>query len=372
MRQYNAYSGEDMAKTQDYGLGEFTFPRGWFMVAGADELTDGAVLSVRFFGTDFVIYRGQSGRVVMLEAYCAHMGTHLGKNTSSYVVHDGTRIQGDSIRCPYHAWRFGPDGKCDDIPYSKHIPKAACVKAWPVVEKLGIIFVWHDPENGEPDFQIPVVPEWDEPSWVQWKIDHMGQLACHSQEVLDNMADLPHLGPVHGSTVEYFENEFRGTTYVQRQGGGHRTLVTKTGMLETDTWYTGPGILMSRMTGMVDSLMFITNTPVDDGVIQVWHGLLVKSPSAVATPEDVTTARAYQEDSRRAFAQDFEIWGNKRPAFNILQIPTDGPFAKGRIWYRQFYNPRHRAHEFQKQVEGIHTVPGMPTAPRRAETYEIA
>ncbi len=38
-----------MARTQDYGLGEFTFPRGWFMVADAEELKD-RPLPVRFLG----------------------------------------------------------------------------------------------------------------------------------------------------------------------------------------------------------------------------------------------------------------------------------------------------------------------------------
>ena len=33
--------------------------------------------------------------------------------------------------------------------------------------------------------------------------------------------------------------------------------------------------------------MFITNTPVYDGVIKVWHGTMVKSPNAVATEQDV-------------------------------------------------------------------------------------
>jgi 3-ketosteroid 9alpha-monooxygenase subunit A len=28
-----------MAKTADYGLGEHTFPRGWFMVATSEEVT---------------------------------------------------------------------------------------------------------------------------------------------------------------------------------------------------------------------------------------------------------------------------------------------------------------------------------------------
>ena len=37
----------------------------------------------------------------------------------------------------YPAWRFGPDGKCDDIPYHQGtIPATACVKSWTVVESL--------------------------------------------------------------------------------------------------------------------------------------------------------------------------------------------------------------------------------------------
>ena len=106
-----------MALTKDYGLGEYTFPRGWFMVAEASELKD-KVLPVRFFGQEFALYRGKSGKVVLLDAFCPHMGTNMARNDSSYVVRDG-QIEGDSIRCPYHAWRFGPDGKCNDIPYSK-------------------------------------------------------------------------------------------------------------------------------------------------------------------------------------------------------------------------------------------------------------
>ena len=47
-----------MAKTVDYGLGEHTFPRGWFMAAEASEVTD-KPLAVRFFGRELVLYRGR-------------------------------------------------------------------------------------------------------------------------------------------------------------------------------------------------------------------------------------------------------------------------------------------------------------------------
>ena len=86
-----------MAKATEYGLGPHTFPRGWFIVAECSELDSGP-LAVRFFGQDFALYRGESGRLVMLDAYCAHMGTHLTASKSAIIVVDGKQIEGDSIR----------------------------------------------------------------------------------------------------------------------------------------------------------------------------------------------------------------------------------------------------------------------------------
>jgi len=353
-----------MATTAEYGLGEFTYPRGWFMIAAADEL-GAAPLAVRFFGEDMVLYRGRSVRIVLAEAYCPHMGTHLARNSTSYLVRDDEHIEGDSIRCPYHGWRFGPDGRCDDIPYSPApIPKAACLKTWTVQERAGCIWMWHDPEGAAPHYDLPPFENWDNPRWVKWKIDQLGLLACHPQEILDNMADKAHLVPVHGSKdMVSFENTFDDHIVRQLLSAGHRTLTSSDGPMTNDTWYTGPGILQSRMVGEQSSVILICHTPVDDGVVKVWHGLHVCSPNEVATEEDVANARAYQEASRLAFAQDFEIWANKRPCLQPLQVVGDGPFAKVRIWYQQFFNPIARAREFQSRVNGTVVTRGTSSAP---------
>lgn len=55
------------------------------------------------------------------------------------------------------------------------------------------------------------------------------------------------------------------------------------------------------------------------------------------------------------------FWANKRPALDIVQVPTDGPFAKSRIWYERFYNPRAKTAEFLTRVQGLHAVEGCPT-----------
>lgn len=355
-----------MAKTADYRLGEFTYPRGWFMVATATEVTE-TPIAVRYFGQDMVMYRGkQSGKVFMIEAYCPHMGTHLAKNTTSYVVTDNEHVQGDNIRCPYHAWRFGPDGKCNEIPYSPApIPKAACLKTWKVIERAGCLWIWYDPEGGEADYDLPAFENYGQPHWVNWNVRALGELACHPQEVVDNMTDKAHLEPVHGSIdMASFENEF--TDHVVRQvlAAGHKTLAADGGEpMTNDTWYTGPAILQSVMVGEFPSHMLIAHTPIDDGVIKVWYGLMVKGANAEPGEADIATATAYEEAGVFAFAQDFEIWGNKRACVNPLMVKGDGPFDKLRIWYKQFYNPRARAGEFHARVNGHYVSRGTKAAP---------
>jgi hypothetical protein len=53
----SAHKGEQtMAKTAEYGLGPLTFPRGWFMIATAEEIADKPE-PLRFFGRDMVLSR---------------------------------------------------------------------------------------------------------------------------------------------------------------------------------------------------------------------------------------------------------------------------------------------------------------------------
>lgn len=355
-----------MAKAEEYGLGPAVFPRGWFIVAEANEMDKGPI-PVRFFGQDFVLYRGESGKAIMLDAYCPHMGTHLA-STSAMIVQNGKQIEGDSIRCPYHGWSFNPEGECDDIPYfDGPKPRSAKIDAFPVVEVMGCIMVWWDPEGGEPEYDAPFLKEWDDPAWVHWQLDHLGELQIHPQEILDNMADGQHLGPTHGAPCEYFENEFKDHLCIQRQGGWHQLYDC---MLTTTTWYTGPGVLLSKQQfGDTLAIELIANTPVDDGVSKVWHAVLHKSPNKVANDEDKAAAKEVQAGALQAFAADFDIWAHKRPATRILQVKTDGPFDKGRVWYKQFYDVKANANKFTDKVNGLHYIDNLEKPSKEASEF---
>ena len=53
-------------------------PIGWSAVLFSDELATGAVVPIHAFGVDLVAFRSEDGEVAVLDAYCPHMGAHLG------------------------------------------------------------------------------------------------------------------------------------------------------------------------------------------------------------------------------------------------------------------------------------------------------
>ncbi len=73
------------------------FARGWFLLMFSEELEPGQVVPMKRFDQELVLFRTESGEAKVLDAYCPHMGAHLGH---------GGKIEGEGIVCPFHAWKF--------------------------------------------------------------------------------------------------------------------------------------------------------------------------------------------------------------------------------------------------------------------------
>jgi 3-ketosteroid 9alpha-monooxygenase subunit A len=351
-----------MATSADYGLGEFAFPRGWFVVAESAQVVR-QPLNVHYFGQDMVLYRGESGRVVMLDAYCPHMGTHIGRSRNSATVLSGNYLEGDSIRCPFHAWRFGPDGKCNHIPYHEGpIPTAARIRSWRVEERHGIVFCWHDAEGLEPDFGFPDFSEWDNPAWVRWPaLDYLGDVQ-HPIEVFDNMSDVRHIDHLHGGHCIAYENEYDGCTLHQRESMATTDFGDSSpygNAITTLSGYVGPGVAFGHFVE-INAKQLICVTPIDDGTCRLWQACMMKSP----TGEVNETTRGYRDQLNASMLgglqRDVEVWKHKRAAIQPMQLSSDGPFRQSRVWYSQFYNPRAQAAAIIKRVAGKHFAKGMP------------
>ena len=79
----------------------FPIPFGWFQVAFPDDLAPGDVTALRYWGRDLVLWRDTDGGFHLQDAYCPHLGAHIGI---------GGTVDGDQVVCPFHGWRYDGDG----------------------------------------------------------------------------------------------------------------------------------------------------------------------------------------------------------------------------------------------------------------------
>jgi 3-ketosteroid 9alpha-monooxygenase subunit A len=56
----------------------FPIPFGWFQVAFPDDLAPGDVTALRYWSRDLVLWRDEAGAFHLQDAYCPHLGAHIG------------------------------------------------------------------------------------------------------------------------------------------------------------------------------------------------------------------------------------------------------------------------------------------------------
>jgi phenylpropionate dioxygenase-like ring-hydroxylating dioxygenase large terminal subunit len=304
----------------------FPLPDGWFCVACSEELAPGAVRPLRYFGEDLVLFRTQSGRAHVFDAHCVHLGAHLG--------HGGC-VEGETLRCPFHAWRYDGDGRCVEIPYARKIPARARMRAWSVRETAGRIMVWRHAGGEPPGWELPEVPEYGHPEWTpfeqrEWKV------RSRNQELAENTVDQAHFRYVHRTnTVAETEFETQGPllrvvskSLVQTPRGETQ------GTIEIEAHGFGFGV--TRFKGVVETLVLTTGTPIDEESVHMRLGLSVRRLANSDATRGV--GRAFIAEIERQFAEDIPIWEHKAHHERPLLCDGDGPIGALRRWGRQFYS----------------------------------
>lgn len=309
----------------------FGIPDGWFPVAYSDELEPGTVRRATYFARELVLFRTESGQAAVLDAYCPHLGAHLGV---------GGRVVGETIQCPFHGWQYSAEGDCVKIPYSSQIPSRVCVRSWPVVERNGAVLVWHDTEGRAPRFEIPSFPEWQAADWTASYERYAWRVRTHPQEVMENAIDWPHFERVHAMTApEERSEKFKGALFEWTIGASKlvRTLdnTRDNFLIHSQNW--GLGYAWLRYCGMFKTVVFTGLTPIDHETTEIRFGIIGKRDGR---SDEQTRAglKAYMDDQARAIEQDFTIWENKifQPAPPLCE--GDGPVGAFRKWTRQFYS----------------------------------
>ena len=173
------------------GSRELEFVRNAWYVAGWSSEFSGDLQSLQILDEKLVFWRRPDGDLAALEDRCPHRMLPLSM---------GKLLEDGNLQCGYHGLTFAADGACVRIPGQDNLPASACVRAYPVVERHHIVWVWMgDPEQAD-EAQIFDMPEFNAPGWAA----HQGE-ALHIEanylNVAENLVDPAHVSFVHPTTL---------------------------------------------------------------------------------------------------------------------------------------------------------------------------
>jgi phenylpropionate dioxygenase-like ring-hydroxylating dioxygenase large terminal subunit len=138
-------------------------------------------------GDPLVVFRAMDGTLGALADRCAHRNLALSRG----------KVTADGLRCAYHGWSWGADGRCTRIP-------AACagdcqairVKSYQACEQQGFVWVWiPDDEHPEPAGKPILFPYLGEPGWRHFIMERVFE--ADAFHCVENFLDVPHTAHVH-------------------------------------------------------------------------------------------------------------------------------------------------------------------------------
>ena len=108
-------------------------------------------------------------------------------------------VENNSIRCPFHFWKFSGEGICEDIPALSESVRVEKLGNYKVSEKYGLIWIWYG--DSESDQTVPVIPELQGLS-LQSTLGKPFVKECHPNVMMINAIDAHHFKSVHKLVVD--------------------------------------------------------------------------------------------------------------------------------------------------------------------------
>lgn len=311
------------------------YARGWHCFGLERDIRAGEITSLEAFGSKLVAYRGEDGTIRVFDGVCPHMGANLALGT----------VKGNNLECPFHSWQWGDGGHCEHIPYASRIPMKARIREWETMVENELLFIWHDHEEKPPLVEQRIPPHrcCHEAGWSDWVvISRPANTNC--RELIDNLSDVYHFEPVHGSPVSSFVNVAEGHTYCQMLTGGNQLIGTGDS-LRSIAYYYGPSYVIADMDAemwghRLECIMMIGSVPIHQDKFMMHFGMKVRAVPELSFSENQKLIAAYIANGQETFFQDLRIWDQKTRGDNPILCDGDGPVYQLRDWYQQFYVDR--------------------------------
>ncbi|MBI2993071.1 MAG: aromatic ring-hydroxylating dioxygenase subunit alpha [Gammaproteobacteria bacterium] len=159
----------------------------WYVAAQGSELGR-TPIARQLLERSVVLFRRENGEAVALQNRCCHR---------SFPLSEG-RLEGDTLVCRYHGFRYNCEGRVIEVPSQSHPPGEIGVHCYPVREKSPFVWFWAG-DPGKADEACLPHQEWLESAdWDRYAgYLHINASYVHMHE---NLLDLSHLSFLHEKT----------------------------------------------------------------------------------------------------------------------------------------------------------------------------
>ncbi|MDD4083750.1 MAG: aromatic ring-hydroxylating dioxygenase subunit alpha [Sphaerochaetaceae bacterium] len=164
----------------------------WYAILPSKKVKNNKILAVKRLNLDLALFRNKKGELACVVDQCPHRGAALSKG----------KIEGDTIRCPFHGLEFDSKGKCKFIPANGKASTADLtrynVKSYTVKEGNGIVYIWYG-DDEKITKELPFFDEAVDSSYTYSEIeDHW---SSHYSRCIENQLDTVHVPIVHHNTI---------------------------------------------------------------------------------------------------------------------------------------------------------------------------
>jgi len=161
----------------------------WYIGAWSPEITSKPRRRL-IMNEPIVMFRCADGKVAALEDRCSHRRYPLSKGT----------MTNDIIQCGYHGLKFNRHGTCVHADGQDRPPPRSDIKAYPLEERHGLIWLWMgDTKKADPAL-MPDVSWLEQPGWTSWTGGYL-HLKARDQLLTENLLDISHVSYVHKATI---------------------------------------------------------------------------------------------------------------------------------------------------------------------------
>ncbi|MFI9013177.1 Rieske 2Fe-2S domain-containing protein [Streptomyces griseus] len=335
-------------------------PDFWYPVALSRSVRAGRVAAAAFAGERIAVFRARSGAVHALEDRCAHRQVPLSMGV----------VDGETLRCCYHAWAYRGDGRISQIPYlskgDRRPPRG--VRGYPVREAYGLVFVFPgDPEKAAAT-PLPEVPGYASPTYRTMTFSRT--VRCHYSFMHENLLDMNHQF-LHRGVVGRLQPELLGyesgpasveARYLFTHTGGKRN--RSAGLLAAEgIGGQATSDVMTIRTEYPYQTLDLVPQKADRPVLRLW---------AVYVPEDAEQRRCHAygllmiEKPRLSAALHVAWPFIRRFTERVFAEDRMAVEAEQRAWDEQGEDRNHEVFPLILDVRDVLRANGVPLRPRAA------